>query len=62
MEIDLTPYDRFKITGTDFRGRRNPPRESTNALYLQGFNYYTKTFWGRDKKTGKWKRLYRVIN
>jgi hypothetical protein len=61
-QIDITPYDMFKITGTRRDGKRNPPRQNVSIRYLQGFNYWTKTMWGRESATGKWRVLYRVAN
>lgn len=60
MDIDLSPYVDFVITGTDAQGRRNPPRRGS-FHYLQGFNYWTKSMWG-VLPNGKRKLLYRVWN
>ena len=58
--MDLKRFDRFKITGTDYRGRRHGSIQSESLFLLQTFRWWSKSMWGRDRETGKWRRLYRV--
>jgi hypothetical protein len=60
-EIDLSKFEKFKVTGTYRNGQRFSPLVYTNPYFAFGINLWQGSVWGITKD-GKQKLLKRVYN